>query len=635
MPRYNSAPRMNTPKRSAVDREWRLPELLARAGVRAVGAATLPRVKITSLTDDSRAVQNGSLFVAVRGTSVDGHSFLQAAAGAGAAAMLVDQEVPAARGVIRVIVDDTRAALPRLAAAYYGLRGDAGKSLRLIGITGTNGKTTAAWLLRSILKAAGHRTALIGTIEYDLLTARDPAPLTTPGALQLCRLLAAARDAGAVYGVLELSSHALHQRRCDGLSLAAGVFTNLSGDHLDYHQTMESYGAAKRRLFDLIRNDAVAVLNRDDAWVRSLASSLSVPVVHFGLDEPAADVTAQVEELSRWGSRFVLRARSFETVVRFSLVGRHNVSNALAAAATAEAVGIAPPAIRAGLEMVTTVPGRLQRVEPKDRPFSVLVDYAHTDAALLSVLSALRPLTPKRLICVFGCGGDRDRSKRPRMAAVVGQLADVAYVTSDNPRTEDPQGIVDEIVPGFGPAHGCRVEVEVDRRSAIQAAIAEARPGDTVLIAGKGHEPYQLVGDKVLPFDDVDVARECLNPRAQSTAADPSPKRERGRVACFHATPLQSSLEGGTIGGSRVSMSGRGTPCLPPPAAGEGMPPARATSSEDRCAIAHRRLDRSAVANESKPVEPTSPVETTSPVGPTFQSVKSQAEKPLPHEELA
>ncbi len=280
---------------------------------------------------------------------------------------------------------------------------------------------------------------------------------------------------------------------------------------------------------------------------------------------------------------------SFETVVRFSLVGRHNVSNALAAAATAEAVGVTPEAIRAGLEMVTTVPGRLQRVEPKDRPFSVLVDYAHTDAALLSVLSALRPLTPERLICVFGCGGDRDRSKRPRMAAVVGQLADVAYVTSDNPRTEDPQGIIDDIVPGFGPAHGCRLEVEVDRRSAIQAAITEARPGDTVLIAGKGHEPYQLVGDKVLPFDDVDVARECLNPRVQSGAADPSPKREREVYS----------------------------------------PGARAPESEDQGAIAHRRLDRSAVANESEPVEP------TSPVGPTFQSVKSQAEKPLPHEELA
>ncbi len=525
---------MNTPKQTAAYRDWTLSELFARAGVRAARGHIVPEVKIRSLTDDSRAVRRGSLFVAVRGAGVDGHDFLAAACSAGAVAVLTDREVRAPQGLIPVVVDGTREALAKLAAAYYGLRGDSGTPLRLIGLTGTNGKTTVAWLLRSILKAAGRPTALIGTIEYDLVSERAAARLTTPGALELCRLLAAARHAGAVDGVLEMSSHALDQRRCDGLLLTAGVFTNLSGDHLDYHGTMEAYGAAKRRLFDLMTDDGVAVVNGDDPGVRALTDSLTVPVIRFGLDAADVDVTARLEVMDRCESKFALQARSFEADVRLPLIGRHNLLNALAAAATAEALGIAPDAIRAGLETVSEVPGRLQRVEPAGCPFSVLVDYAHTDAALSNVLDTLRPLTPERLICVFGCGGDRDRSKRPRMAAAVGRVADVAYVTSDNPRTEDPQGIIDEILPGFSPSPACHVEVEVDRRRAIQAAITGARPGDTVLIAGKGHEPYQLVGDKVLPFDDVKVARECLHRCAHVGAADPIPKRERG---VFHRSP--------------------------------------------------------------------------------------------------
>ncbi len=519
---------MNTPKQTAAYRDWTLSELLARAGVRALRGNSAPDVKIRSLTDDSRVVRKGSLFVAVRGAGVDGHDFLACAYRAGAVAVLTDRDVPVPQGLIPVVVDDTREALAKLAAAYYGLRSDSATPLRLIGLTGTNGKTTVAWLLRSILKAARRPTALMGTIEYDLLSERATARLTTPGALELCRLLAAARHAGAVDGILEMSSHALDQRRCDGLVLTAGVFTNLSGDHLDYHGTMASYGAAKRRLFGLISDDGVAVINGDDSEVRSLTNGLTLPVIRFGIDATDADVTARIAAMDLCESKFTLQGRSFEADVRLPLIGRHNVLNALAAAATAEALDIAPDAIRAGLETVSVVPGRLQRVEPAGCPFSVLVDYAHTDAALSNVLEALRPLTRERLICVFGCGGDRDRSKRPRMAAAVGRVADVAYVTSDNPRTEDPQGIMDEILPGFSPSLACRVEVEADRRRAIQAAISGAKPGDTVLIAGKGHEAYQLVDDKVLPFDDVKVARECLQRSAQLAAADPSPKRERG-----------------------------------------------------------------------------------------------------------
>jgi len=488
--------------------------LFARAGVRVADCAALPHVEITSLTDDSRKSERGSCFVAVHGTGFDGHDFIADAAAAGAVAVVLDQNIPVPPRTARVLVDDTRMALGKLATAFYGLRGGLRRIPRLIGVTGTNGKTTVAWLLRSILKAANYPTALMGTIEYDLVGERLVAPLTTPGPIDLCRHLAAARDAGAVYGVLEVSSHALDQRRCDGLPLTAGVFTNLSGDHLDYHETMKSYGAAKRRLFDLLDDDGVAVVNRDDPMGVSLAGSLDVRVVSFGLKASNVDVTARIDNVNLHGSDILLRGRSFETAVHLPLLGWHNASNALAAAATAEAIGITPDAIRSGLQTLSGVPGRLEHAGPQGWPFSVLVDYAHTDAALSSVLQSLRPLAHRRLICVFGCGGDRDRSKRPRMAAAVDRFADVAYVTSDNPRTEDPRQIIEDILSGFGLSPACRVEVEPDRRRAIRAAIAEAEPGDTVLIAGKGHETYQLVGDAVLPFDDVLVSHECLEATA-------------------------------------------------------------------------------------------------------------------------
>ncbi len=472
--------------------------------------------------------------MAIRGDVHDGHRFVEDAALAGAGVIVIDRDVGAtlsrrlqparsfaraeARGSapVYVRVADGRSALAGLAAACYGLRGEGKGGPRLIGITGTNGKTTVSWLLRSILQAADRRVGLIGTIEYDLIATRTPAPMTTPGPLDLCRHLAGARDAGATDAVLEVSSHALDQRRCDGLSFSAGVFTTLSGDHLDYHKTMEAYAQTKRRLFDELDADAVAVVSRDDSMGEWMVARSQARVVTFGLDAPGADVRANVETMDASGSSFVMRGPSFEQAVRCSLLGRHNVMNALAAATAGWALGITPEAIRLGLERVTHVPGRLQRVDPPGCPFTVLVDYAHTDDALTSVLNALRPLTRGRLVCVFGCGGDRDRSKRPRMAAAVAAAADTAYVTSDNPRTENPRAITEEILKGFVSACAarsdcrCRLEVEVDRRKAIAAALSDARPGDTVLITGKGHETYQLVGDKVLPFDDVEVVRACL-----------------------------------------------------------------------------------------------------------------------------
>lgn len=501
---------MSIPSRSANSAHYALPALFARADIRPAGGAPIPDVTITSLAVDSRQVTPDCCFVAVRGAQSDGHDFVSAAAKSGASVIVTDRELPVPASTSLIVVEDTRVAIARLSAAVYGFVGGAPVAMRLIGITGTNGKTTVAWLLRSIFREAGHPTALLGTIEYDLVEKRLEAPLTTPGPLDLCHHLVAAREAGATFGVLEVSSHALDQRRCDGLSFSATVFTNLSGDHLDYHGSMASYAEAKRRLFDLRTDCGVAVVNIDDDMGRALAAELGESAISFALENSDAAVTARVEELGRCESRFVLCGREFERLVRFPLLGRHNIENALAAAATAETLDVDPDAIVQGLQRVQSTPGRLQRTEPEGCPFSVLVDYAHTDAALATVLQAVRPLTQDRLICVFGCGGDRDRAKRPRMAAAAACHADVAFVTSDNPRTEPPQAIIDEILRGFGKSPSCRVEVDADRRCAIRAAIGEARPGDTVLIAGKGHETYQLVGDKVLPFDDVAVARECL-----------------------------------------------------------------------------------------------------------------------------
>ncbi len=505
---------MTKPLQTSTGSAKSLPDLFARAGVRPVGGQCVPDVPVTSIVDDSRNVRPGACFVAVRGVAGDGHRYTDAATRAGAVAIVLEGEDSKPRSANVIRVEDSRSALAKLASAFYGLRNDDACPLCLAGITGTNGKTTVAWLLRSILDAAGYRPALLGTIEYDLVAERLPAPLTTPGPLDLCRHLATARDAGATHAVIEVSSHALDQRRCDGLLLTTGTFTNLSGDHLDYHTTMERYARAKGRLFELLEANGVAVINRDDAVGESLLGRISRPCVSYSLECDAADFVGSVVEMSLAGSRFSLRGPSLDTTVFLPLVGRHNVANALAAAATAYGLGVGPDSIRAGLERLSEVPGRLHRATRSDAPFTVLVDYAHTDAALDSALSALRHLTRGRLVCVFGCGGDRDRGKRPRMAAAVSRWADVAVVTSDNPRTEEPGSIIDDILPGFGDSPSCEVRVESDRRCAIESAVAEARPGDTVLIAGKGHETVQLVGRDVLSFDDMVVARRCLHDAA-------------------------------------------------------------------------------------------------------------------------
>jgi len=493
---------------------WSLTKLLRQAGIEPLQSLN-GDCEIRSLTDDSRQTGPGCCFVAVKGGSVDGHRFVDAAVRGGAAALVVERDAPVPAGVRVVPVGDTRTALAKLAAAYHGLRGDGVRSLHLIGVTGTNGKTTVAWLLRSILRAAGHPTALLGTVQYDLVGERVSSPLTTPGALELCRHLAAARGHGATHAVMEVSSHALEQRRVDGLSFEAAVFTNLSGDHLDYHGTMDAYFAAKRRLFEMLAPEAAAVVNLDDPRGDELRRATPGRCLSYGIDNEESDWSAAIQCMDRNGTGVRLSSAGKTVNLRTSMIGRHNVQNLLAAAATADALGVSWDAISEGLTACGGAPGRLQRAEPSGWPYSVFVDYAHTDDALHNVLSALRPLTAGRLICVFGCGGDRDRTKRPRMAAAAEQLADVAYVTSDNPRTEKPEAIVEDILKGFRREGRCRIEVEVDRRRAIRAALSDANDGDTILIAGKGHENYQIVGRETLPFDDVEEARKWMTSAPQ------------------------------------------------------------------------------------------------------------------------
>ncbi len=499
---------------------WTLPALLAAARLEGDAASSFLELPVTGVTDDSRSVERGTCFVAVKGLVHDGHDHLSGAVAAGACAVVVDRDYRLAGdlgGVVVVRAEDTRVAIARLASAFYGVGPCAIKDFPLVGVTGTNGKTTVTWMVRAILKAASLPAAMIGTVAYDLVSERVPAPLTTPGAVQLCQYLAQSRNAGARCGVIEVSSHALEQRRCDGLSFAVGVFTNLSGDHLDYHGDMAAYFSAKRRLFELVAEDGRAIINLDDPSGERLAGEVSCDVVTYGVDRADADATATIETMTRLGSDITLALNGATVPLRLPVIGRHNVSNALAAAAAARALGVATDAIVAGLEGLSHVPGRMQRVEPPGEAFSAYVDYAHTDAALENALATLRPLTEGRLICVFGCGGDRDRTKRPRMAAAASR-SDVAFVTSDNPRSEAPETIINDILPGFGAAPACRVFVDADRRRAITAAIGMASAGDCVLIAGKGHEDYQLIGDAVLPFDDAEVAAACFTDAVTSSA---------------------------------------------------------------------------------------------------------------------
>jgi len=470
------------------------------------GPASSP-VEITSIVHDSRLAAPGSLFCCIPGRSDDGHVHAPAAVSGGAVALLVEQWVPL--DVPQARVASVRAVLGPLAARFYG---EPAFAMRVLGVTGTNGKTTTTYLLESIAQAAGDVAGVVGTVAARVGTRVLSNAHTTPEATELQSVLSDMRDAGVETVAMEVSSHALDQHRVDATNFAATCFTNLSHDHLDYHESVNAYFEAKARLFSpyFTRRAAIHVADPYGEQLARRAAAQGLVVSRFAVDDPSAHVSARRVELSPHGITFELVTCGEEPApIRMSLVGSFNVVNALAAATTALLAGFELDDIVAGLEQPTIVPGRMERIDA-GQDFTVLVDYAHTPAALDAALGAARDLvTPGgHLIAVFGCGGDRDRAKRPLMGDIAARHADVAYVTTDNPRSEEPAVIIDEILAGV-PADRA-VERVLDRRAAIRQALTTARPGDVVVVAGKGHEREQIVGGRTEVFDDRTVTREEL-----------------------------------------------------------------------------------------------------------------------------
>ena len=456
----------------------------------------------SGITADSRKVQPGWIYAAIPGVRNDGHDYLKAAIEAGAAALLVSEpeRVPAACPVPVWTTDAPRAAYARLVREFAD-RPD--EKLALFGVTGTNGKTTTAFLVHALLTACGRRGGLLSTVEFRTPGGVEAASHTTPDPDGFYRLLARTAAEGGDFVSMELSSHSLDQHRTDGVRFRAAVFTNLTGDHLDYHGTMERYGAAKARLFtELLADDGRAAINIDDAFGRELAGRLGQRAVTFGTASDADCRIAEIE-LAAAGSRCILHYRGKPWRLATPLAGEHNLHNLAGALLGAEALGGDWKALLAAVPHCRAVPGRLQAMEIGGAVF--YVDDAHTDDALTQVLTALRRIATRRIVTVFGCGGDRDRTKRPRMARAVAAGSDMAVVTSDNPRSEDPMAIIGEILPGFPPNFPHRVEP--DRAAAIRLAAELAEPGDLVLIAGKGHEDYQEIKGVRRPFSDWEELR--------------------------------------------------------------------------------------------------------------------------------
>lgn len=466
---------------------------------------------IISITADSREVTQGALFAALPGSREDGAKYVRAAIDRGAAAILTEERQHFEPLVPCLVVENARKALGEVADIFYH---HPSRSLDLVGVTGTNGKTTTAYLLRHLLNHAGQRTGMLGTIEYDLGGRVETAPLTTPDAVRFTRSLAEMRDFGCRAAVVETSSHALDQGRVWPHRFAAGIFTNLTRDHLDYHGDMESYFLAKKSLFDRLDEQAVAVLNFRDPAAGRMVSGTRARVLGHCLTQSGAEPIppgchrALLLHSDLAGQRFRLEGLKGDHEFFVPLVGWHNIENSLGAILAAYGLGVSLGEIAAGLASFSGVPGRLEQLVGPNG-VRVFVDYAHTDDALRSVLSVLRPLTPGRLITVFGCGGDRDRGKRPLMAKAAEEQSDLVYLTSDNPRTESPQRILDDILPGF--AKRDRVTVQPDRAAAIRQAVRAAGQGDVVLVAGKGHENYQIIGTEKQHLDDRELVRDAFS----------------------------------------------------------------------------------------------------------------------------
>jgi len=485
-------------------------------GTEASVSAAAEKLEIRQVACDSRKVQPRALFFALHGAKADGNTFIRDAVGRGAVAIVSEETAPPAipSSVTWIQVRDGRKALAVTAANFYGHPAEA---LRMVAVTGTNGKTTTTSLIDAIVKASGAKTGLFGTIAYHTPKGEYPAPNTTPESVDLQGFLAEVRDAGGRYAVLEASSHSLAMDRLWGCRFAAAVFTNLTREHMDYHKTFEDYFAAKKRLFEGTGAGApeVAVINTDDEYGKRL-NGLAKKTLTYGLDS-GADITTKKFQLTFNGLAFTAQTPGGKVQVASPLVGRINVYNILAAIGAAQALEFSTEIIEAGIRGLASVSGRFQQID-LGQPFFVVVDYAHTDDALENLIRTARELNPKgRIITLFGCGGGKDRTKRPVMGEVTGRLSDLTILSSDNPRDEDPLKIISDIIVGLQKTAG-KYLIEPDREKAIGVAMDEARAGDIVLLAGKGHENYQILADRTLEFDDRDMARRALQERGYREA---------------------------------------------------------------------------------------------------------------------
>ncbi len=460
--------------------------------------------EVCGITHDSRKVKSGYVFVAIKGLKLDGHDFIVSAIEKGVIALVVEKKIEVVSQIPQIIVTNTRQALAFISNLFYG---KPSSKITVIGITGTNGKTTTSYLIKSIIEASGSKSGLIGTIQYQIGNRVIPAQETTPESVEIQSYLSEMLKSCMKYAVIEASSHALSQHRLDGIHFSSAVFTNLSAEHLDYHENIKNYRAEKLKLIKGLDKEAFAILNADHNASKHFADYTEAKVFWYGIRRKHADVTAEIIDISADATKFLLNSPWGKEIINLKLIGKHNVYNALAAATNGLALGFKIETVKKGIESLSVVPGRLERID-YGQDFHVYIDFAHTHQALQVILSTIRQITAGRIILVFGCGGNRDKNKRPKMGHIAGKYSDLSWITSDNPRSEDPRDIIYEIQKGMS-KDAC-FRVQVDRRIAIEDALLEAKRGDIVIIAGKGHEQYQITKDTIIPFDDREVVRQVL-----------------------------------------------------------------------------------------------------------------------------
>jgi len=468
-------------------------------------------IEINGIASNSNNVKRGFIFISIKGPKVDGHNFINDAISRGAVAIIVEKDVEVLKDITIVRVTDTKKILPIVADEFYNYPSN---RMNIIGVTGTNGKTTTTYFIDQILRKAGHKTGIIGTINYQIGDRIIPAVNTTPGPIQLRALLHQMLVANIEYAVMEVSSHAIAQRRIAGIEFDTCVFTNLTPEHLDYHGTLEKYQDTKLQLFEQMGKNSKknttkkAIINIDDPANKRFIDVCQVETITYGLNTNASVYATDIESTLN-GSCFKLHIGSESIEVKINLAGRYNIYNALAGASAVLAFGLSLSEIKSGLKSLKSVPGRFEKITA-NAGFCIIVDYAHTPDGMKQVLSAAKALKPNRIITVFGCGGDRDKLKRPQMGKISSELSDYIIITSDNPRTEEPMKIIEEIIQGIKDTSSSVLEIIPDRKSAIKRAIELAKENDMVMILGKGHETYQVLKNTVVPFDDRQVVKEIL-----------------------------------------------------------------------------------------------------------------------------